>query len=855
LRFSFAPGFWTSRFGIAILTLSLAIFVILSGIFAYYYVHFGHEIDRRLSGQVFQNTSRVYASPQRIFTGESLRPGELAERMLRSGYGEREVAGAAGWFHATGSRVEIHPSSISYFAGGNALRVEFGANSITHIGSLADGKDVESAEIEPEVLTNLFDSSREKRRVMRFDDLPPVLVHAVLSAEDKRFFEHPGFDVIRVFGAILANLKRGGVAQGGSTLDMQVARSFFFTTRREWRRKLAETMVAVELERRFTKKQIFELYANEVYLGNRGSFAIRGFGEAAQAYFGKDARELTLGEAAFLAGIIRSPNRYASVERHPERALDARDRVLTQMVENEYVTAAAAAAARQVNLHFVGGTETSLAPYFVDMVKDHLLENITEADLSTQSYRIYTTLDSDLQHAATSAVVVAIKAVDGLLARKYERWRKKGEAVPAVQVALIALDPRTGEIRALVGGRNYGESQLNHAQARRQPGSSFKPFVYAAAFDSAVDATQPLVTPLTTVVDEPTTFEFDGKEYTPNNYTAEFYGPITARDALVHSLNVATVKFAEMVGYSRVVQVARQMGLDPGIRATPAMALGAYEMTPLDVAAGYTIFANDGVRAEPFYLLRVVDSAGKTIEEGAPRTKAVLDPRVAYMVTNVMQDVVNRGTGGTVRKLGFTAPAAGKTGTSRDGWFAGFTSNLVCVVWVGFDDNRDLGLSGSQAAAPIWAEFMKRAVALPRYRSVQGFAAPAGITAVLVDPASGQLATPECPQPRSEIFISGTEPTQMCELHGGHGGILSGPASFFSRLFGKSAKPAAPGAESPSGAPSGNATVAPASGNAQPAPGTAPLQAKSKKKSLAKRIFGIFGDSKKASETTAKPQP
>ena len=445
------------------------------------------------------------------------------------------------------------------------------------------------------------------------------MVNSVIAAEDKRFFEHGGLDIVRVLGAGIADLRRGVSAQGASTIDMQVARSFFFTTKREWSRKLKETIVAIELNERFSKQQIFELYANEIYLGNRGSFSIHGFGEGAEAYFGKDVRDLTLGEAAFMAGIIRAPNRYSSAERHADRAIEARDRVLTQLQEDGLASAADVEAARKQKLKFSGGGMTgSDAPYFVDMVKDHLLEQYSENDISSQNYRIYTTLDPALQRAASEAVEVGMANVDKQLAKRYEKWKKKGEAVPQAQVALVALDPHTGEIRALVGGRNYGESQLNHVVARRQPGSVFKPFVYAAAFDNAVEGNQPVVTPATTVVDEPTTFQFDGNEYTPNNYGEEFYGTVTLRDALIHSLNVATVKVAEMIGYQRVVEMARQMGLDPHIRATPAVALGAYEMTPLEVAAGYTAFATNGIRSEPLFMRSVIEVKAKCWNARSP---------------------------------------------------------------------------------------------------------------------------------------------------------------------------------------------------------------------------------------------
>ncbi|MGD0306437.1 MAG: penicillin-binding transpeptidase domain-containing protein, partial [Candidatus Acidiferrales bacterium] len=495
-----------------------------------------------------------------------------------------------------------------------------------------------------------------------------------------------------------------------------------------------------------------------------------------------------------------------------------------------------------------GGVSGSAAPYFVDMVKDHLLEHYSETDLETQSFRIYTSLDPALQKAAEAAIQTGAVNVDKLLAKKYAAWKKKGENVPQVQLALIAMDPTTGEIRALVGGRNYGESQLNHALARRQPGSVFKPFVYAAAFDNATKGLTPVITPVTTVDDVPTTFEFDGKEYTPDNYGEEFYGTVTVRDALIHSLNVATVKVAELIGYHRLVDISRQMGLGNNIMATPSAALGSYEMTPVDVAAGYTAFATNGTRAEPLFLRSVIAADGSVEETLGPRTRPVLDPRVAYLTTSLMEDVINKGTGASVRSMGFSAPAAGKTGTSRDGWFAGFTSNLICVIWVGFDDNRDLGLSGSAAAAPIWGDFMKRAVALPQYHNTQDFQIPDGVLQETIDPQSGQLATAKCPQTVQEYFVSGSEPTQVCELHGGQ--TAGNPATWLGHLFGKGGDTTPPpnGANAQNGAnPNGANGTGTAPGDPAPA---------EKKKGLLDKVFGIFGSSKKQQPADPpKPPP
>ena len=861
LRILINRGFWASRFGMVLLGIVLLLILTATGVATYYWISYGRMIDLRLSGHIQQTTARIYAAPARISTGQTLTLAELANHLQRAGYSELDVQGTPGRYVLHGAEIEIRPSSESYFGGKNRLVVTFSGNEVQKIRMLDTGAAVDSAEVEPELLSSLFDSSREKRRDMNFDDIPKLLREAVLSVEDRRFFEHPGFDPVRILGAAWADLRHGARVQGGSTISMQVARSFFFSMDRTLRRKIAETMVALELEHRFTKAQIFELYANEIYLGNRGSFAIHGFGEASLAYFNKDVREVTLPEAAFLAGIIHAPNRYSTAERHPDKAAEARDRALLSMIENGVITQKQSQDAKKIPLHIVGaGLEGSSAPYFVDMVKEHLLDRFSEADLLSQSFRVYTTLDPELQRAAADAVDAGAKNVDAQLARRYARWRKEGQEVPQAQVAIVVLDPHNGEIKALIGGRDYGQSQLNRVLARRQPGSAFKPFVYAAAFEGAVDGVQPIVTPATTILDEPTTFDFDGKEYTPNNYGEKFHGRVTLREALTFSLNVATVKVAELVGYTRVTDMAHQFGLDPSIRATPSVALGAYEMTPLEVAGGYTILANEGVRAEPMYIRNVVNASGEPLEHNTIRTRRALDPRVAYLVTSMMEDVINHGTGATVRARGFTAPAAGKTGTSRDGWFAGYTSNLLCIVWVGFDDNRDLGLSGASAPAPIWADFMKRAITLPAYRDVQPFSMPEGVMRVTIDPDTLQLATPACPITREEIYIHGTEPTEFCSLHGGRMASDAPPASWLSRIFGgkdKEAEPAPPSSAGGNYPPSTKRPATPGS-DGESAEGQTQQPEEENKKGLFRRIFGIFGGSKKDADKpnqgTQEPQ-
>jgi penicillin-binding protein 1B len=857
LRIRIQKGFFTSIVGLTVLGAVFAVFLTCGGIFTYYYIKYARLINARLSGHVLQNTTQIFSAPERIAVAQAWSPEELATYLQKVGYRPEKDDSALGQYTVQGGSVDIRPSKLSYFAGSNALNVQFTGKTIRSIRPLGGGAQLDSAEIEPELVTNLFDSAREKRRAVRYDDLPPTLVHAILSAEDKRFFEHGGFDFVRIFGAAWADLRHSSNHyQGASTITMQVGRTFFLSNERTWRRKLAEAMVSIELEQRFNKQQIFEMYANEIYLGNRGSFGIRGFSEASVAYFGKDLRQLSLGECAYLAGIIRAPNYYSSADRHPERGNQSRDRVLAQMLENKYVNEADVQDAKRATLKIV---RTSIsggdAPYFVDMVKDHLLDKYSESELLSENFRVYTTLDPELQRAAAAAVDAGMKNVDKLLAKKYDRWRKEAakkgsnEPIPRAQVALVALDPHTGEIKAILGGRDYGQSQLNHALAHRQPGSVFKPFVYAAAFDNAIDGVQPIVTPATTVDDEPTTFEFDGKEYTPNNFGAKFMGRVTVRDALTNSLNVATVKVAELIGYGRVVQIARQMGLGNNIQPTPAVALGAYEMTPVDVAAAYTAFADGGIRAEPEFIHSIISAEGTTLEQGVPQTHQVLDPRVTYLVTSVLQDVLNHGTAAGVRARGFTLPAAAKTGTSRDGWFAGFTSNLLCVIWIGFDDNRDLGLLGGSTAGPIWADFMIHATSLPAYRDAKDFTAPDGVQSVLIDPESLELATPNCPTTRPEVYVAGSAPTQYCELHGGHN-ILSSTGSWLSHVFG--------GGEPKQPQTDANGQPLPYDPNRPPnATGQGAVDANGKpiqkKKNPLQKIFGIFGGKKKQDPEQAKP--
>jgi penicillin-binding protein 1B len=747
---------------IAIATLVIA----ATASFVHYYNFYAKLIDERLRGGPYTATARIYAAPGSIALGDPGSPNDLAVLLRHAGYNENRK-NPVGYYTLHPDSIDIFPGADSYFDREGAT-VKFARGKIQRIISLGDNSNRPMYELEPQLITNLSDRKREKQRVVRYEDIPESLRYAVLSAEDKRFFSHPGFDPIGVMRSAYIDLKRGRNEQGASTLTMQLARTMFLTPARNWRRKAAEVMITLQLEQKLTKEQIFEMYCNQIDLGYKGSFEIRGFGEAAQAFFGKDLRSLTLPEAATLAGIARGASFY-NPYRHADRVRDRRNWVLTMMRQNGYIDDREYAVAAETPVKVLGGAaESSEAPYFVDLMNDDLEKRFPGYDFQAHADKIYTTLDLDLQRAANEAIAVGMKQVDDIV-RKQKRFKTAPFVEP--QAALIALNPHTGEIKALVGGRNYGASQLNRILAERPPGSIFKPFVYAAALNTAVAGGTTTLTPASIVVDEPTTFLIDGQEpYEPQNFEHEFYGPVTLRKAMAKSLNVATIKVAEMVGYGTVVNLAHKAGISEDVKATPAMAIGSYVATPIEMAGAFTMFANNGVRVQPTFLSLVKEPAGKVLLDQKPQTKPVLDPRVTYLMVSMLEEVMRTGTAAGVRSRGFVAPAAGKTGTSHDGWFAGFTSDLLCVVWVGFDDNRELNIEGAKSALPIWTEFMKRALKIRPYSDAKPFSEPDGVVTINVDPQSGMLATPSCPESQPEVFIAGTEPVMACTMHGGHRG-------------------------------------------------------------------------------------
>jgi penicillin-binding protein 1B len=736
------------------------------GVLGYYYHIFSQRIDRLVSGEIYTRSSGIYTAPRELRVGSGVTQEELIARLKRAGYVERtqQAADTRSRYAVNGATVEIEPGQSAVIDERQmfphvVVTFNRGGKGVASITDAATKVKMQSALLEPEQISFVSGGEREKRKVISFEDMPDHLVKAITVTEDRAFFDHYGINFRGIARALFRRIDADPnspiARQGGSSITQQLVKNLLLSPKETWRRKPAEAYMSVILETRLSKKEIFTLYCNMAYLGQHAGFGVSGFGQAAQVYFNKDVSALTLPESALLAGLIRSPNRY-NPYRHPDTATARRNQVLESMAEAGVITSAEAEAAKGTPLKLAparGRVDSSEAPYFVDYVQSQLSDVLADAR-SAEHLRIYTTVDMDLQRAAVAAVTKQLGALDKIFAKKYPPG--------TVQAALVALRADTGEIVAMVGGRDYEKSQLNRAtDAYRQPGSVFKPFVYATALNTAFDPIPRVITAATTFVDEPKTFTFDNQEYTPGNFGDTYTNqPTTLRDALVHSKNVITVDLAMELTMGRVMRLAGDAGLPRPQRSYPAMALGTHEATPLQVATSYTPFATLGTRAMPTGIARVTTGRGATVAAPSAQRQNVMRPEVAYIMTSFMKDVINRGTAARVRASGFRHTVAGKTGTSRDGWFAGYTPKLVCAVWVGFDDGAQLGLKGSDSALPIWQDFMSAALA--QHPEWQGdWQEPAGLEHAEIDPATGLLAAPDSEKRRDEIFIAGTAPTEV----------------------------------------------------------------------------------------------
>jgi penicillin-binding protein 1B len=738
--------------------------VLFIGLISYYYVSFSRLIDARLDGETERTLPRVYARPLVLRQGQALGQQELVARLNDLGYAQRAEAEAPGEFTSRTGTVAIVPRAADF--DGRTIRVAFPARGavIQRIDVVGRGR-TGSVQLDAPLLTALVTSSREKRRSVSLATIPMYVQQAVLAIEDQGFYSHPGINPIRIAAAAVTNVFGDNPnLVGYSTITQQLARMFFLADefnaeltegRRSYGRKMREAMMSLVLESRASKDEILALYLNDVYLGQRGSFAVHGVAEAARLFFGKDVANLSLSEGAVIAGVIQSPGPYSPFA-NPQRAIERRNVVLRAMADEEYISPDAAERAVHEPLRVVARAVDNEAPYFVDMVGEKVAREFPALAAQTGRVDVFTTLDLNLQRAALDAVRIGLADVDALLARRRR-------AQPA-QAALIAVDPRTGEILAMVGGRSYNQSQYNRVvSARRQPGSVFKPFVFLAAFERAAEEGRTDVTPASLTLDEPTTFSFDDQVWEPRNYDA-YDGEITYRRALAMSRNIGTIQVGSLAGFDRVAALWRGVGVGAPPRPFPAITLGVFELSPLEVAQAYTLFLNDG-RVRPLTSIQRIETDERELQPKVPAARRAARADTTFLVTNMLRSVVNEGTAAGARAAGFTLDAAGKTGTTndlRDAWFVGFTPELLTVVWVGFDNNQPVSLSGTQAALPIWTRFMKTALA---GRPNRPFDPPDGVTFAEIDRDTGKLALPTCPRTMSESFLAGTEPVEYCEIH------------------------------------------------------------------------------------------
>ena len=750
---------WRHSAGIAFLV--MLAFVGFIGFLGYTYVVITKKID---SSRRWDLPSRIYSDATPLVPGLAYARALLEPKLNYTGY--REVEGKVsqpGEYRYEGNKLEIYLQNFEYpdmEFHAMPIVVEFDGSTIRAIRRATDGITLRGVRIEPELITSIYDNEMEDRLPVSLDAVPKVLIEAILATEDRNFYSHEGISMRGIIRAVWVNTKSGEVRTGGSTLTQQLVKNLFLNPERTFRRKAQEAVMALLLEARYSKDEILETYLNEIYLGQNGSVQVLGVEQASQVYFGKKVTYLTLPEAATLAGIIRSPN-VLSPLRNPERAKKRRDVVLGQMLEQKRISQAEYEDAMGEPLNVTKFPRTGrTAAFFVDLVLKQLKETYPETQLKTEGLRIFTTLDPIMQRSAERSVTVGLADLE-------KRHKQLRNTPSPLQGVAITIQPGTGYVKALVGGRSYSKTQFNRAiQARRQPGSLFKPFVYATAMDPSRGAGT--FTAATLLDDSPISVQTGSAVWRPQNYDHRFHGPVSIREALAHSYNIPAVRAAIDAGVPNVITTATKIGVESRLEPYPSISLGSFEVTPLEIAYAYSVFANLGVKAEPISILAVVKRNGQ-LESRQVQMKRVAPSSVTYVMNDMLQDVFRYGTAGRAKSMGFNRPFAGKTGTTsnyRDAWFVGYSPRVLTLVWVGFDDGRSVRLAGGDACLPIWTSHMNRISGL--IPDVD-WKRPDDVTSREIDPDSGALATPYCPKSRREIFVSGTEPSAVCALHAGSG--------------------------------------------------------------------------------------
>jgi penicillin-binding protein 1B len=758
--------FWRHSAGIAALV--MIAFVAFLGFVGYTYVVITKKFD---SARRWDLPSRIYSEDTPIVPGTRYARALLEPKLNHVGYREvKKRVENPGEYRYLGDDLEIFLNNFEYpdmEFHAMPVMVEMDGSVVRSVKRLTDGITLRGVRLEPELITSIYDNEMEDRVPISLDAAPKVLVDAIIATEDKRFYQHQGVSIRGIARAVYTDLRNQALVVGGSTLTQQLVKNLYLSHERTFTRKGQEALMALLLEMRYSKDQILEAYMNEIYLGQNGSVQIAGVEQASQVYFGKRVTYLTLSEAATLAGIIRSPN-VLSPLKYPDRAKGRRDVVLQLMREQGRITEREYQETVASPLSVTRFPKTSRsAPFFVDLVLKQLRETYPETQLKTEGLRIFTTLDTIMQRSAEEALDNGIAN----LGKKYRHIRKSETPLEGV---VVTIQPGTGYVKALVGGRNYSKTQFNRAiQARRQPGSLFKPFVYVTAMDPARGAEA--LTASAILDDSPISVQAGTAVWRPQNYDNRFHGRVSVREALAHSYNIPAVRAAINAGVPNVIKTAANIGVESRLEPYPSVSLGSFEVTPLEIAFAYSVFANLGVKAEPVSIREVVTRDGQLLETRNVKMKRVAPASVCYVMNDVLKDVFRYGTAGRARSLGFNHPYAAKTGTTsnyRDAWIIGYSPRILSLVWVGFDDGHTTRLTGGDACLPIWTRHMNR---------IDGLVAdvdwkrPEDVIDREIDPQSGMLATPYCPSTRSEVYVVGTEPHSVCSLHAGSGD----PTPFF----------------------------------------------------------------------------
>lgn len=732
-------------------------------IFIFYLFILHHQITTKFEGRRWNLPSRIYSEAVPLFNGQILTLTELKDRLEHLAYRPvSERPHEAGQYLQQQNHFEIYLHDFDYphhkFKG-HRVAFDLVTGRIGNLRRHGDESGAAALFLEPEIIASIYDQHMEDRSFVPLKQIPKELLQAVVLIEDERFYSHFGVDPIGLARAMLVNIMHGAWLQGGSTLTQQLVKNYFLHQRKTLLRKFNEIFMALIMEARYSKEEILEAYFNEVYFGQRGAASIAGVAEAARFYFSKNIEQLEPHESALLAALVKSPGLYSPFK-HPQEAKQRRDWILARLFQNNVISKKEL----EKNLarplpQFLQAVSNTNAPYFIEFVKKQLEENYPREILVSEGLRIFTTLDMFKQRAAERALKTWLSQLE----RDRADLKKMLEAGHFLEGALVALQPGTGFVQAYVGGRDFAKNQFDHVSlARRQPGSTFKPFVYAAALNLK-NGDEKRFTPATFIPDHPISFATPQGRWSPKNYDRKFHGNVSLRTALENSYNVATTWLASEIGLENVVRLAKDAGIRAELKPYPSLALGSFEVMPLEMVQAYSVFANQGVRSEAVAIRRVVTRDGEVLEKKSFATERVLSKDIAYLMSRLMQGVLDEGTARLARARGFSALAAGKTGTTseaRDAWFVGYTPDHLALVWVGYDNNDATNLTGASGALPIWTDYMKM---VSEGRDHADFLGGENVERVVIDKDSGLLYDKRCPELYEEFFIKGTEPTRHCD--------------------------------------------------------------------------------------------